>query len=83
MNPRRTNVTEFREDVVNKIAPVMNLEFSKEANNRISRHDKYTNGIIALSSTGLNVCVLPTNEEEMILKDTYNIVKEKAKVKRR
>ena len=77
------NAKEFREDVVNKIAPVMNLEFSKEANNRISRHDKYTNGIIALSSTGLNVCVLPTNEEEMILKDTYNIVKEKAKVKRR
>lgn len=77
------NAKEFREDVVNKIAPVMNLEFSKEANNRISRHDKYTNGIIALSSTGLNVCVLPTNEEEMILKDTYNIVKDKIKVKRR
>ena len=67
------NAISLREDIVNSISNTMGIEFDKEANDNISRRSSNQSGFISKSNSKTKVIVLPTNEEYMILKDTYNL----------
>ena len=67
------NGTEFRADVLNKLAP-LGIKLNVEANNNIASYKEQHEGIITSPDSSIPVYVLPTNEELMIAKDTYKLV---------
>ena len=67
------NGTEFRADVLNKLAP-LGIKLNVEANNKIASYKDQHEGIITSPDSSIPVYVLPTNEEIMIIRDTYNLV---------
>lgn len=68
------NGTEFRADVLDKLAP-LGIKINVEANNNIASYKQQHEGIITSPDSSIPVYVLPTNEELMIAKDTYKLVK--------
>ena len=68
------NGTEFRADVLDKLAP-LGIKLNVEANNNIASYKEQHEGIITSPDSSIPVYVLPTNEELMIAKDTYKLVK--------
>ena len=76
------NAIKFREDIVDKVSVVMGVRLNKEENNKIAKFLDVQRGIISTEDSKFDVMVIPTNEEYMILKDTYEIaqnLKEKQK----
>ena len=67
------NGTEFRADVLDKLAP-LGIKINVEANNNIASYKQQHEGIITSPDSSIPVYVLPTNEELMIAKDTYKLV---------
>ena len=67
------NGTEFRADVLGKLAP-LGIKLNVEANNNIASYKDQHQGIISSPDSSVPVYVVPTNEEIMIIRDTYNIV---------
>ena len=63
----------LREDIVNKISKPMGISLNKEMNDTIASFKENKHGIISTPSSKTQVLVLPTNEEVMILKDTFNL----------
>ena len=81
------NAINLRSDIVNSISKPMRILLDEKENDKISRGKEKTSGIISTDSSSFEVVVVPTNEEFMILKDTYDIAnkyyieqKEKQKV---
>ena len=68
------NGTEFRADVLGKLAP-LGIKLNVEANNNIASYKEQHQGIISSPESSVAVYVVPTNEEIMIIRDTYNLVK--------
>ena len=66
----------LREDIVNKLSGPMNIKINKEVNNNIGYGKDNKEGIITTDDSKVMVCVMPTDEEVMIVRDTYNIIKE-------
>ena len=66
----------LREDIVNKISKAMGITLNKELNNNIGYGHKFDMGLITKDGSSTQVWVMPTNEEVMIVRDTYKIVKE-------
>ena len=78
------NMAYIREDVINAISVPMNIRVNKNVNDNIAKFKEKQEGIISTNDSSIDVMVIPTDEEHMILKDTYEIcnkVKEKNKVK--
>ena len=67
----------FRENVVNSISNALGIELDKEANDSIAKFKEKTSGIISTPNSKIKVMVIPTNEEYMILKDTYELSEKK------
>ena len=67
------NGSEFREDVMNKLAP-LGIKVNKEVNNKIASFKDRHEGIISAPDSSVDVYVVPTNEEIMIIRDTYNLI---------
>ena len=67
------NGISLRANVVNAISRALDIKLNKEANSNIARFKKNQSGIISTSDSKIKVLVIPTNEEYMILKDTYEI----------
>lgn len=70
------NAISLREDLVNSLSNVMGIVLDKDANNNISKNKLNQSGFISKPESKTKVIVLPTNEEYMILKDTYNLSKQ-------
>ena len=66
----------FREKVLNKLNPI-GIYLDSEENNKIARFLSKAEGKISNSSSKVDVYVLPTDEEVMIVEDTYNLSKNK------
>ena len=64
----------FREIVLNKLNPI-GITLDDEENNKIARFLSKTEGKISSSTSKVDVYVVPTDEEAMIVKDTYDFVK--------
>jgi len=71
------NAISLRESIVNSISVPMNIKLNKEANDNIARFKENQFGVISTDDSKFKVIVVPTNEEAMILKDTYEIVNRK------
>ena len=78
------NVSLIREKIVSSISNPMGIKLNKQMNENIAGFKEYKSGLISTDNSKIKVMVIPTNEEYMILKDTYTVVKnslEKPKVK--
>ena len=62
-----------REEILNRLSPI-GLKVDKKANEQIASYKDIQEGIISAKSSKIPVYVVPTNEELMIIKDTYNLV---------
>ena len=71
------NQIKVREDIINEISNVMDIKLNKEANDNIARFKQNQSGIITTPDSKFKVMVIPTDEEYMILKDTYELYKTK------
>ena len=67
------NAREFRENILNKLGS-LGIKVDKEANMEIASYCDKHEGKISTDDSSVDVYVIPTNEELMIIKDTYNIV---------
>lgn len=68
------NGKEVREAVVNKLSP-LGIKLDKEKNDCIASFLKVSEGVISTDDSKVEVIVLPTDEEIMIVKDTYDFIK--------
>ena len=78
------NGISLRANIVNSLANALNIKLDEESNNSIAKFKEKQSGVISTPDSKINVVVIPTNEEYMILKDTYEIskiVKENSYVK--
>ena len=67
------NGSEAREAILERVAP-LGIEVDKETNSKIAGFKEIHEGIITTDNSRVAAWVVPTNEELMIIKDTYNIV---------
>ena len=66
------NGIDFRANVIEKLAPI-GLALNEEENNNIASYKDKHEGIISSKESTIPVYVLPTNEEIMIIRDTYEL----------
>ncbi len=59
-----------REEILNRLKP-LGIKVDKKANGEIASYKDKSEGIISSKSSSIPVYVVPTNEELMIIKDTY------------
>ena len=70
------NNTAIREDIINKLSGAMGVFIDREVNDGIGYgHDKKM-GIITTNESKFPVYVVPTDEEIVIIRDTYRLIKE-------
>ena len=67
------NGIETREEIINRLAP-LGFEIDKDVNNTIASYRDKSEGKISTAKSTVDIYVQPTNEELMIIKDTYNII---------
>lgn len=67
------NAISLRADIINKIAPVLNVELDVVANENIASFKEYQFGQITTANSAIDIMVVPTNEEYMILRDTVSL----------
>ena len=65
-----------REEILNRLLP-LGIKIDKKANSEIASYKDKQEGIISSKSSKVPVWVVPTNEELMIIKDTYNLINNK------
>ena len=68
------NGREARADIVAKLAP-LGIKLNAEVNDNVASYKDQHEGIISADDSSIAVYVVPTNEELMIIKDTYELVK--------
>lgn len=66
----------LREDIINKITNSMSVYLDKESNDNIGYGRDNDMGLITTNDSKTQIWVIPTNEEIMILRDSYNIINE-------
>ena len=67
------NGAEMRELVAKRLAP-LGVVLNPEMNSKIAGFKDIHEGIITEPASRLSIMVLPTNEEIMIVKDTFNLI---------
>mgnify|MGYP003296055545 CR=1 FL=1 len=68
------NGREARADILGRLLP-LGIKVDAEVNDTIASYKDKSEGIISAEDSSVAVCVVPTNEELMIIKDTYELVK--------
>ena len=68
------NGCEARSEIIKKLAP-LGIKLDEEVNSKIASFKDIHEGIISAKTSKIDVYVVPTNEELMIIKDTYKFVK--------
>ena len=66
----------LRGDIINKLSKVMGIKLNNEVNDNIGYGRENKEGIITTDDSRIPIYVLPTDEEVMIVRDSYNIIKE-------
>ncbi len=67
------NGIEARAEIIKKLAP-LGIYLDDDVNSTIASYKEVSEGKISTDESKVDVYVLPTNEEIMIIKDTYDIV---------
>ena len=68
------NGIEFRKDILNRLAP-LGLKIDEETNEKVASFKEIHEAKISDKDSSIDVYVVPTNEELMIVRDTYNLTK--------
>ncbi len=68
------NAIEFRADVLNKLNKI-GIKLDENANKHISKFSETNRGIISSKDSKVPCYVIPTDEELMIARDTYELIK--------
>lgn len=68
------NGIEARKEIIRRLN-ALGIKVDEEKNSEIASYKNENEGIISSDDSSVPVYVLPTNEEIMIIKDTYNLVK--------
>lgn len=68
------NGIEARKEIIRRLN-ALEIKVDEEKNSKIASYKNENEGIISSDDSSVPVYVLPTNEEIMIIKDTYNLVK--------
>ncbi len=68
------NGIEARKEILGRLN-ALSIKVDEEKNSKIAGYKNENEGIISSDESCVPVYVLPTNEEIMIIKDTYNLVK--------
>lgn len=68
------NAREFREAIINKLGS-LGIKIDHDLNMQYAAYCELQEGIISSSDSSVPVYVVPTNEELMIIRDTYKFVK--------
>jgi len=63
-----------REEIVSRLKP-LGIKLDPEKNNKIASYKDINEGVISTDDSSIVVRVLPTNEEIMIVRDTYDLCK--------
>ena len=63
----------MRANIVNALSNAFNIKLNEEVNDKIARFKEEQSGVITTPDSRFPVLVVPTNEEYMILKDTYRL----------
>lgn len=67
------NGIEAREDIINRVS-ALGIKIDKKANDNVAGYRDNQEGIISSKDSKVDVWVVPTNEELMIIKDTYKVI---------
>ena len=67
------NGTDARSDIIKKLAP-LGIKLDEGENSQIASYKDKHEGIISSKDSTVSVWVVPTNEELMIIKDTYKLI---------
>ena len=70
------NGYDAREAILNRLKP-LGIKVDKSANSKIASFKDIHEGVITMKDSKITAWVIPTNEELMIIKDTYEIVNKK------
>lgn len=73
------NSATFRKLVIDKIKGATGITMNDDENDKIAGFKEKNAGIISGKGSKINVFVIPTDEEKMIMLDTYEIVKQNEK----
>ena len=68
------NSDQLREDITNRLKPI-GLDIDLELNSKIAGFKEIHEGKISTDKSSIDMYVIPTNEELMMVRDTYNLVK--------
>lgn len=68
------NSDQLREDIANRLKPI-GLDIDKDLNSKIAGFKELHEGKISTDKSSIDIYVIPTNEELMMVKETYNIIK--------
>ena len=68
------NSDQFREDVTNRLKP-LGLDIDLELNSKIANFKEIQEAKLSTDKSSIDIYVIPTNEELMMVRDTYNLVK--------
>ena len=68
------NGIEARKEIIRRLN-ALGIKVDEEKNSKIASYKNENEGIISSDDSSVPVYVLPTNEDIMIIKDTYNLVK--------
>ena len=68
------NSDQLREDIIDRLKP-LGLDIDKELNSKIAGFKELHEGKISTDKSSVDIYVIPTNEELMMVKETYNLIK--------
>ena len=68
------NSDQFREDITNRLKPI-GLDIDLDLNSKIAGYKEIHEGKISTDKSSIDIYVIPTNEELMMVRDTYELVK--------
>ena len=68
------NNPKLREDIINKMSNSIGIYIDIDNNNNIGYGRELDMGLITIDKSNIPVWVIPTNEEIMIVRDSYNII---------
>ncbi len=71
------NNPELREDIINMVSYPMKVKVNPFMNDNIAKSLKYQKGEISTHDSECKFLVIPTDEESVILEDTYRLVNKK------
>ena len=67
------NGCDARFEIIKKLAP-LGIKLDERQNSQIASYKDKHEGVISSKDSSISVWVVPTNEELMIIKDTYKLI---------